>query len=178
VRHLPNLITIFRLASMPLIAYDMLEGQYRAALLLFAMAASTDSLDGWLARRYGWISKFGAIADPIADKLLLTISYVCLGYRGAMPLWLVAMVLGRDVLILLFAAVALLFTSLRDFPPSQLGKLSTFFQILAAGATLIVRAGFLGQPALEPLFLLAAGWTIVSGLHYFITGLSRFRTKT
>ena len=133
-------------------------------MALFAVSAATDSLDGWLARRNGWESKFGAVADPIADKLLLVISYVCLGWQGAMPRWLVIVVLGRDVLILLFGAVAFLFTTLRDFPPSRWGKLSTFFQILAAGAVM-VRYSIWPAAPLMPFFALAGAWTIGSGPH-------------
>jgi cardiolipin synthase (CMP-forming) len=173
--HLPNIITIARLASMPFIAWLLLRGAFAPALALFAISAATDSLDGWLARRNGWESRFGAIADPIADKLLLVISYLCLGWLGAMPRWLVWIVLGRDLLILAFAAVVFSMTKLRDFPPSQWGKLSTFFQILGAGAVMVRYTVWPGVP-LPPFFGFAAAWTIGSGLHYFITAVQRLRT--
>ena len=174
MRHLPNIITVLRIASMPFIAWLALQGEFRTSLAIFAVSASTDSLDGWLARKYGWQSRFGAIADPIADKLFLVFIYLSLGWLGAMPRWLVAVVLGRDVLILAFGAAALAFTKVRDFPPTRWGKLSTFFQILAAGATLTRYADLLVVP-LWPFFSLTAAWTIGSGLHYLIVAIVRLR---
>ena len=175
-RHLPNLITLARLAVIPWIVRLMIAGEFRTAAILFVLVAATDSLDGWLARKYGWESRFGAIVDPLADKGLLVASYLSLGWQGAMPRWLVWIVMGRDLLIILFAAFAFAFTTLREFPPSRWGKLSTFFQILAAGAVLIRYAGWFAAP-LAPFFVVAAAWTIGSGLHYLITAVQRLRAS-
>ena len=174
MRHLPNIITVARLISMPFIAWMLLRGDFGTALGLFFISSITDSLDGWLARRNGWESRFGALADPIADKTLLVISYLSLGWQGAMPRWLVAIVLGRDALILLCAAIAFLFTTLREFPPSRWGKLSTFFQMLAAGAVMM-RYSIAPSLPLLPFFALAGAWTVGSGLHYLILAIQRLR---
>lgn len=160
----------------PFVAGFILRAQFREALLLFVATAATDALDGWLARRFGWITRFGAVADPIADKLLLTVIYVCLGAQGAMPAWLVGLVVGRDALILLMAGAALAFTRLRDFPPSRWGKVSTFLQIVAAIAVMAQRSGWIGSEPVGPAIAAAAAVTVVSGFHYVITGVSRTRS--
>jgi cardiolipin synthase (CMP-forming) len=179
MRHLPNILTSLRLAAMPLVAKWLLAAPFTTLWVVYFFICITDWFDGYLARRFHWTSRFGSIADPIADKLLLVISYACLGWRGEMPSWLVALVLGRDAAILLFAGLAYAFTKLRDFPPSQWGKISTAFQMLAVGAILFVRAGAdraLGLTIpLGPFFALAAAFTAISGVHYLTTGIQRLR---
>lgn len=105
-------------------------GNYGAALLLFAAAAWTDWLDGFFARRLKVQSRLGAVLDPLADKILLSGTYLTLALSGGMPAWVAWIVLGRDVLILAAAGVLLAFTGKRrEFPPSKWGKISTGFQI-------------------------------------------------
>ena len=116
----------------PFVAADILHGQWTRALILFFAAGLTDVIDGFLARRFGQPTRVGAYFDPIADKILLVAIYIALGAAQAIPRWMVALVFGRDFLILGMAAYGLLFTSVRKFPPSVWGKISTFFQIAAA----------------------------------------------
>jgi cardiolipin synthase len=129
LKHLPNLLTSARLLAAPYILYLLWTGGYRTALVWFAIASATDVLDGFLARRLRVVSKVGALLDPVADKVLLSGSFLTLGLKGAIPLWLTAIVLGRDFMILGFAIVALLRKTRRDFPPSVWGKASTAAQI-------------------------------------------------
>jgi cardiolipin synthase (CMP-forming) len=129
LKHLPNLLTSARLLAAPYILYLLWTGGYRTALVWFAIASATDVLDGFLARRLRVVSKVGALLDPVADKVLLSGSFLTLGLKGAIPLWLMAIVLGRDFMILGFAIVALLRKTRRDFPPSVWGKASTAAQI-------------------------------------------------
>lgn len=128
----PNLLTAIRLALTPLIALALLDGKYGRALVLFFVAGVSDAFDGFLARKLGETTRFGAYLDPVADKILLASIYLSLGFAGAMPWWMVGIVFGRDLLILSMVAWGLLFTSVRRFPPSIWGKISTFLQILAA----------------------------------------------
>ncbi len=116
----------------PFVAADILHGQWTRALILLFAAGFTDVIDGFLARRFGQPTRVGAYFDPIADKILLVAIYIALGAAQAIPRWMVALVFGRDLLILGMAAYGLLFTSVRKFPPSVWGKISTFFQIAAA----------------------------------------------
>src|SRR6202166_4182562 len=101
----------------------MSRREYGAVLIWFLLSGITDGLDGWIARRWNVQSRLGAMLDPIGDKLLLSGSFLVLALDGAMEKWLAVLVLGRDVVILLFAAGLLLFSKKKaDFPPSWWGK--------------------------------------------------------
>ena len=171
--NLPNLFTLARLVLAPFIASDILRGHYSRAIILLFAAGFTDVIDGYLARRLKASTPAGAYFDPIADKILLSVIYVSLGLAAAMPWWMVGVVFGRDILILAMAAYGLLFTSLRKFPPSVWGKISTFFQIAAALVVMGDRAG-IPAPVTLALCLMLVG-TIVSGLHYMWRGLVMLR---
>jgi cardiolipin synthase len=167
--NLPNLFTLARLVLAPFVAFDILHGRYSRAILLLFAAGLTDVIDGFLARRLQISTRAGAYFDPIADKILLSVIYVSLGLADAMPWWMVAVVFGRDVLILAMAGYGLLFTSLRKFPPSVWGKISTFFQIAAALVVMGARAGIPAPVTLALSLMLAA--TVISGLHYVWRGI-------
>jgi len=175
LRLLPNFLTILRIALTPWVAVSILNHQSWMALLLCAAAGATDALDGWLARRWQAQSRFGAYLDPISDKILLVTVYLTLGAIHAAPRWLVGLILGRDILILAMAGVALAFTTLRDFPPSIWGKISTHLQIYAALIFLSAHAwpdSFV--PRLVPVAIAgAAAGTAWSGVHYLATGIRR-----
>jgi cardiolipin synthase (CMP-forming) len=158
----------------PFVAADILEGYYGRAIALAFFAGLTDVFDGLLARKMGESTPTGAYLDPIADKILLSAIYVALGVAHAIPWWMVAVVFGRDVLILGMAAYGILFTSIRKFPPSVWGKLSTFFQISAALMVMCARAGF---PAPVTLAVwLMVGATVWSGVHYAWRGVTLLRS--
>ena len=93
-RHLPNLLSALRLALAPFAAWAILRDHDTAALAVFAVAGLSDLLDGAIARHFGFTSLFGAWLDPIADKLLMLFCFIALLEIGAVPFWLVAMVLG------------------------------------------------------------------------------------
>lgn len=150
-------------------AAAILQGRYDRALLLFFLAGISDVVDGLLARRLDEATRVGAYFDPIADKILLVVIYVCLGLARAIPWWMVALVFARDLLILAMAAYGLLFTSIRKFPPSVWGKLSTFLQISAALVVMGARAG-IPAPVELALWLMVAG-TAWSGFHYAWRGI-------
>jgi cardiolipin synthase (CMP-forming) len=172
----PNLVTLLRLMFAPFVAADILDGYYRRAIALCFIAGLTDVVDGLLARKMGESTRTGAYLDPIADKILLSAIYVALGISQAIPWWMVAVVFGRDALILGMAAYGILFTSIRKFPPSVWGKLSTFFQISAALMVMCSRAGFPAPVTLAIWLMLAA--TIWSGVHYAWRGITRLRSDT
>ena len=150
-----------------------LEGR---AIALFLFAGLTDVIDGLLARKLDASTRTGAYLDPIADKILLSVIYVALALAKAIPWWMVAVVFGRDVLILGMAAYGLMFTSIRKFPPSVWGKLSTFFQISAALMVMCSRAGYPAPVTVTIWLMLAAtGW---SGIHYAWRGISLLSTRS
>src|SRR5208283_4193426 len=131
-----NGLTVLRLLLAPPIVVAMSTGRHLLALALFALAAATDLLDGAAARHFGLETPLGAYLDPIADKCLLGAMFVAMAGAGMVPWWFVAIVLGRDVYLLLAAAILLRFTRRRKFPPSVWGKASTFVQIVTAIAAL------------------------------------------
>jgi cardiolipin synthase len=166
--NLPNLLTSLRLVLAAPVIAATLGGHHLAALALLAAAASTDVLDGYLARRLHASTRVGAWLDPLADKALLSGAYLALALSRTAPWWFVGLVLGRDVYILLGAAALWAFTRTRQFPPSHWGKLSTFIQIVAA-VLLMTRNAFpewgldgVADAAVWP----AAAATLVSGVHY------------
>jgi cardiolipin synthase len=130
LKHIPNLLTLARIALAPYLFLLMWRHEYRALLWPFALVGITDVLDGFLARRFQWSSRLGAYLDPIADKLLLSGSFLVLALSRAIPGWLAAVVLGRDIVILAAAGILYRARSRREFPPSPWGKLSTFVQVL------------------------------------------------
>jgi cardiolipin synthase len=177
LRHLPNLLSALRFLLAPLIALHLANGRYREALVWLIAAIATDAADGAIARRFGWSSAAGALLDPVADKVLLVSAFGALGYRGVVPLWFVAVVLARDLLILLFSAWALAFTSVRSLPPTLWGKLSTVLQSAYVSLATLVAAGHgvSVEFLLGTLLWAAMAGTAGSAVHYAYVGLRRVR---
>src|SRR5207245_5039084 len=126
----PNQITFLRLGFLPLFLILMSYERYKWALLVLVIAGFSDGIDGLIARKFNQRSSLGAYLDPIADKLLLSSSFVVLAFEKQIAWWLTILVLSRDVLILIVAAVIILASGYRPFPPSIYGKFTTFFQII------------------------------------------------
>jgi cardiolipin synthase (CMP-forming) len=162
LRVVPNLLSLSRLAAAPYLLWLLWNHSFHAALMVMFIAAWTDAFDGYLARRWNSSSRVGEVLDPIADKVLLTAAFLGLWLASAIPGWLTAIVLGRDLLILAAAGAALLVSKKpRRFPPSLWGKLSTIVQM---SLVVIVTASIDG---LIPLAIwTAATLTVVSFLHY------------
>jgi cardiolipin synthase len=166
----PNQITFLRLGFLPLFLILILYEEYRWALLVLVCAALTDTVDGLLARRLNQKSALGAYLDPIADKLLLSSSFVALAMDRKIPWWLTILVLSRDVLMLVVAAVILLIQGYRPFPPSLLGKFTTFFEIALVFFTVLAAAYANARVGLLAHYLVyaVAALVISSGFHYSI----------
>jgi cardiolipin synthase len=173
---LPNLLSGLRLALTPYVVLALMARDCRRALLVVLFCGMTDGLDGFLARRFRWQSNLGAYLDPLADKFLLVSVYISLAWSGLAPVWLVWLVVGRDILILAMAGYALAFTRLRDFPPSIWGKLSTTVQIataLALMADCAFPSKFADQFGQFGIVLTAI-LTAWSGIHYALRGIQSF----
>jgi cardiolipin synthase len=125
----PNQITLLRLGFLPVFLTLISYERYQWALVVLVAAGLSDGIDGLLARRLNQKSSLGAYLDPIADKLLLSSSFVILAFKHKIGWWLAIIVLSRDTLILIVAVVILLISGYRPFPPSIFGKLTTFFEI-------------------------------------------------
>jgi cardiolipin synthase (CMP-forming) len=170
LRWLPSALSVSRIVFTPPIASAILDNEFPRAFLLCWIAGATDYFDGFLARRFGWESRLGAWLDAISDKVLLSTIYVCFALTGDAPGRLVALILGRDLMILALAGAGILFTPIRDFPPSIWGKLSTNVQIATAAAILA------GPAWLKPWALvLCAATTAWSGAHYFYGAVQRWK---
>lgn len=167
----PNQITFLRLGFLPFFLILVLYERYQWALLVLVVTAATDFADGLLARKLHQKSALGAYLDPIADKLLLSSSFVVLAMEKKIPWWLTVMVLSRDVLLLVVAAVILIIQGYRPFPPSLLGKATTFFEI-ALVFFVILDAAFPNDRVFDLTHYLAltvAVFVTVSGFHYAFT---------
>ena len=164
----PNQITLLRLGFLPLFIVAISYEHYRWALLVLVLAGLSDAADGLLARSLNQRSSLGAYLDPIADKLLLSSSFVILAFKHEIATWLMIFVLSRDVVILTVAVVIILMFGYRPFPPSILGKATTFFQIVMIFAV-VLRAAYPDAHLAginSVLIYTVATLTVVSAFHY------------
>ncbi len=129
-RDIPNLICWFRIVLVAPVVWAMLQFDFQLALLLFAIAGISDGLDGFLAKHYHWKSRLGSILDPLADKLLLVASFATLSYLDLLPWWLFALVMGRDLLIVIGALAYHKAFGEFEFEPLWSSKINTLLQIL------------------------------------------------
>jgi cardiolipin synthase (CMP-forming) len=136
----PNQITLLRLGFLPIFLTLIAYQRYRWALLVLVVAGLSDAIDGLLARRLNQRSSLGAYLDPIADKLLLSSSFIILAYKTRIAWWTTIIVISRDILMLTVATVIILISGYRPFPPSILGKLTTFFEILLVFTVVLTAA--------------------------------------
>jgi len=170
---IPNVLTLLRIVCTPWVAVLLSRGDYRLAFPLLMAVGLTDALDGFLARRFHWESRLGAYLDPAADKFMLAAVYLSFLLSGALPAWLPALVLLRDVGILLFVGLIVWRTRIRSFPPSAWGKISTFYQIGFAALVVLDRysPGTVAQPLLAMLMAATAAATAWSGIDYLRIGI-------
>ena len=136
-RTAPNLLTLSRICLAPLLVAAILDNHYALGFGLFVVAGLTDLLDGLLARLLKQYTMLGQYLDPVADKLLLSTLFLVLTYKELIPARVTAMVIGRDVGILLVAAILYAATGRREFRPSLVGKGSTLAQLAAVAAVLV-----------------------------------------
>jgi len=175
----PNQITLLRLGFLPFFLILISYEQYRWALLVLVAAGISDAADGLLARKLNQRSPLGAYLDPIADKLLLSSSFIILAFKQKLAWWLTIIVLSRDVLILMVAVVILLISGYRPFPPTIYGKLTTALQIVLV--FMVVLAAAYPLPGFRPVnrFLTYAvtGITVFSAFHYSFTTSRRLSSS-
>jgi cardiolipin synthase (CMP-forming) len=167
----PNQITLLRLGFLPIFLILISYEQYRWALAVLVLAGLSDGIDGLLARKLNQRSSLGAYLDPIADKLLLSSSFVILAMKKQIAWWLTIIVLSRDILILVVAVVIILIFGYRPFPPSILGKLTTMFQIMLV-FIVVLWAAYPNLPlnwTVQALAYIVTALATVSGFHYSIS---------
>jgi cardiolipin synthase (CMP-forming) len=168
LRTAPNILTLGRICMMPFLVAAILEGHYLLSFVLFIVAGFTDALDGFLARWLKQRSMLGHYLDPVADKLLLSTLFLVLMHKNLIPVTVTVLVLGRDVGIILVAAILYAAVGRREFHPSLFGKANTLAQIVAVAVVLLRQLTDLEwvvlfrQIALDLTMFL----TVASGLHY------------
>jgi cardiolipin synthase len=175
-RDIPNAISILRIILVVPVALLLVEKKFDWALYLFVFAAVSDGLDGFLAKRFGWTSRLGSLLDPIADKLLLVTCYVLTGWLGLIPVWLVWLVMLRDVVIVVGAtAYHYLFGPFMG-EPTLISKINTVAQIVLVVLVIFDR-GILQIPErlIEALVSLVVITTVSRGLSYILIWWQRAR---
>lgn len=164
----PNQLTFLRLGFLPFFLIAIHYDRYGWALGILVAAGVSDGLDGLLARTLNQHTPLGAYLDPVADKLLLSSSYVVLALKGKVMWWLTLLILSRDVLIVVACAAILLTAGYRPFPPSFFGKTTTALEILLI--LVLILGSLTGSAALlwfkQILMYVVAASVIFSGLHY------------
>jgi cardiolipin synthase (CMP-forming) len=174
---LANQLTLLRMGLAPLLVTLVLSREMRWALAVFIVAGITDLLDGLIARLGHQQTTLGAMLDPVADKVLLTSTFVALTWGSSLyatiPAWLTVTTLSRDAIILVGVAIVNLTVGRRVFYPSLLGKLSTASQLVTVGVVLLLNAFRLEFPGLIWLFRLTLVLSVGSALHYLYNSSRR-----
>ncbi|MGD0632334.1 MAG: CDP-alcohol phosphatidyltransferase family protein [Terracidiphilus sp.] len=172
-RTAPNLLTLLRICLAPFLVAAILERHFAVSFGLFVAAGLTDALDGLLARLLKQRSMLGEYLDPVADKLLLSTLFLVLTHMGLIPMRVTVLVFGRDVGILVVAAILYAATGRRDFGPSLIGKANTLAQVAVVAAVLLQAMLLDHHIALRwvAIFEQWAFWatmalTVASGLQY------------
>ena len=174
--NLANVLTVLRIALVPFFAWALLaDGGHTttgrlSATALFVVAAATDRLDGWLARRSGQVTDLGKLLDPIADKVLIGTALVLLSWLGDLPWWVTVIILVRELGITAMRFFLLRYVVL---PASRGGKLKTVLQSVAIGLYLLPLDALPAIVSVAAVIFMGAALvvTVVTGLDYARTGL-------
>ncbi len=173
---LPNAISLLRIALVAPVLWLILNEQFGWALALFFVAGFSDGLDGYLAVRFDWTTRLGALLDPAADKLLITGMFVTLAYTGYIPVWLAVIVILRDVVIVCGALAYNYLVKPVPGEPTRISKLNTALQMLFV-LFVLSRAGFDWPDEISITVLGAAVLitVIISGVNYVVSWTRRAR---
>lgn len=176
----PNALTFMRILLTPLFGYLWWRHRYGLAIVVFAIASVSDVLDGLLARILNQRSRLGQILDPTADKIMVGTTFIAAAATGALPRWLAAIVIGRDLVLALGGALFGLAVRGVHGPerwhPTRIGKYATFFTVGTIGLALTWQ--LTGYEPLRPfvgaLGVMSAATTIISGMQYIVAGVQSY----
>jgi cardiolipin synthase (CMP-forming) len=170
LRQIPNLICAARVVLIVPIVWTLLHGQSAWTLLLFGIAAVSDGADGFLAKKFGWQTRLGAFLDPAADKALLITVFITLAVMGLAPLWLVAIVVGRDVVIVSGALAYRLRFGALEMHPRIASKINTGCQLAFVLGIVCSQAFSLPKDwVITALGAAVLVMGVISGLDYVLT---------
>ena len=166
-----NQLTLLRMFLIPAFIVLVVDGELGWALAVFAAAGVTDGLDGIIARRSGQKTTLGAWLDPMADKLMLTSAFVVLtlpnlGLANKLPIWLTALIISRDVGIVVTVAIINMAVGRRTFQPSIYGKLATVIYIVTVSAAMLFNYLGYHSVVVDACIYASLVITLVSGFHY------------
>jgi len=170
--NVPNSLTVLRILLVPVFVGFLIYERYEYALIVLAVAALTDGLDGTIARVANQRTRLGAYLDPLADKLLLTSGFVTLAVLHLVPLWIVILVVSRDMILMTGTLVARLTESRVDISPTLLGKGTTLLQLVYILLVVLLTARQMDLHLIQPVLYLMVALTIVSGFHYLYRGVT------
>ena len=174
---LPNALSIIRIILTVPIVIALLKGQYLLTILLFLLAGLTDALDGWIAKQFSFQSRLGSILDPMADKILLTCTFLTLYWVEILPLWLLLLICVRDVIIVAGALGYFLGEITGEsglLQPSLISKFNTVLQIALVLFLLLIQATLEFTEWLEIVFIIVATSTALSGADYMWLWTKKF----
>jgi cardiolipin synthase (CMP-forming) len=169
--NLPNILSLLRLAMVPFFIVALSRGDFMTGLILYAVAGATDALDGMIARWWKLQTPLGRFLDPMADKFLMTASFIVLSLHlpnqaVVFPLWLAILIISRDVIIVVVSLSLHLVYGIRNFPPSWPGKFNTIFQVATIFLVLLANV----YPSISGILAYFYGGTLLftalSGIHY------------
>lgn len=169
VINLPNVITLARALLVPLLAYTLGARDYEVSLAIFLVCALGDFVDGWIARRFDQHTRFGAVADPLADKLTMLAVALMLAWHAWLPWWFVLLVVLRDLVIVTGAAAYHLRIGRLELAPTPLSKANTALEFALLACVLALASGLLGHGVWLDVLLWACTATVVaSGIQYVV----------
>ena len=165
--NVPNAITLFRICSVPVIIWLIFISQMEWAFWIIVLAALSDALDGIIAKRFNQVTVLGAFLDPIADKALLVGVYVAFGLGDYLPVWLVIMVVFRDILIISGISVVQVLSRPTNMSPSQISKINTWAQLVLVIGVAGASAFAYNMDAIIQVMIYTVGvTTFTSGVFY------------
>lgn len=178
--NLPNILTISRIFFVPVLIIFLINDMAMHALFIFVYAGISDALDGFIARYFNQKTLLGAFLDPLADKLLITASYITLAILEKIPGWISVIVISRDVLILSGILTLYMWDVSFEIRPSFVSKCTTMVQLVTVFLVLIHVALdiHLLEHSIDYFYILTAGFSIVSGFHYTYKGLNLLQTQS
>ena len=175
--NVPNALTIIRILLIPVFLYEVINGEFGIAAAIYLLAAVTDGLDGFIARFWGMQTRLGTFLDPMADKLLITASFISLAFMNVVPLWLALTVITRDVILVTGSLLIYLMKHHLVIKPHPVSKVTTFFQFTYILMALVLAHGPTGPSyrllslIYSPVGLATGALTVISGGIYILSGL-------
>jgi cardiolipin synthase len=178
--NIPNFLSLLRIILVPVIVIFLIQGSYAKVLIIFVIAGLTDALDGAVARLLNKQTKLGSFLDPLADKILLSTSFISLAIFGLIPSWLAVIVISRDFIILLGLVILSMMSVTYEIKPVFVSKVTTTLQIATVFFALLLKTVTYDRISYDWIMILSwltALFTVLSGLIYIIKGI-KFINRT